>query len=239
MARFVFGDRSASSSVLVSAVSASLQVPRRQSCALPSENARSLIIQCAHDLESRTPETTSDPRWRGECSPRWQGPDGKRASPDGLRGAEPCTRSSGRAVAAGMDYADFARSSAHYAAEQRRGPRDRCRCGASHRRLGSKLSRLSGRLLNGWALVRIQPVPQIDDQLRTPSGSAARHGRAGACDSPRCSSVARALASGARGRWCDSTHLDCLDLMPARCGLASVRSGARFVSCPGWTRNVL
>ena len=125
MARFVFGDRSASSSVLVSAVSASLQVPRRQSCALPSENARSLIIQCAHDLESRTPETTSDPRWRGGCSPRWQGPDGKRASPDGLRGAEPCTRSSGRAVAAGMDYADFARSSAHYAAEQRRGPRPR------------------------------------------------------------------------------------------------------------------
>src|SRR5262249_38993189 len=31
---------------------------------------------------------------------------------------------------------------------------------ATHRYLGPKLSRLSGRLLNGWALVRIQPVPR-------------------------------------------------------------------------------
>lgn len=31
---------------------------------------------------------------------------------------------------------------------------------ATHRYLGPKLSRSSGRLLNGWALVRIQPVPR-------------------------------------------------------------------------------
>ena len=31
---------------------------------------------------------------------------------------------------------------------------------ATHRYLGPKLSRLSGRLLNGWALVRTQPVPR-------------------------------------------------------------------------------
>src|SRR2546427_10899503 len=70
---------------------------------------------------------------------------------------------------------------------------------ATHRHLGSKLSRLSGRLLSGGALVRIQPIPRRSITIDL--------------GGPRCSSVARALASGARGRWCDSTHLDCLDLM--------------------------
>src|SRR5687768_6688702 len=38
---------------------------------------------------------------------------------------------------------------------------DRCRC-SSHRYLGSKLEWLSGRLLTGWVLVRLQPIPRLD-----------------------------------------------------------------------------
>ena len=159
MARFVFGV------VRPWAVFLFQRCPRRAGTATAA--LRAAVGECAvsdNPTHSRsgvraTPETTSDPRWRGGCSPRRQGSPGTCLSRR-LRGGTPCTRSSGHAVVAGMDLPTLLARSAHYAAEQRRGFRDRSRCGATHRHLGSKLSRLSGRLLNGWALVRIQPVPR-------------------------------------------------------------------------------
>ena len=46
---------------------------------------------------------------------------------------------------------------------------------ATRRYLGSKLSRLSGRLLNGWALVRTQPIPLVVCPTRTVASTSAFH----------------------------------------------------------------
>ena len=54
----------------------------------------------------------------------------------------------------------------------------------------------------------------------------------------RCSSVARALALGARGRWCDSTHLDCM-LGVAQPGERQTQPSPQGLSGPGRLETVI